>query len=1250
MRRIGKMKKIIVSLSFVALFLGCNRQELESVKPVSDVKTILTIGVDESKTILGDLEGGARQLYWANGDVVNVNGHDSAPLSGIAEGCTSTTFSFDTLLDTPYDAVYPGGIYESPTQVTLPALAENTIFPLAGRSMTPKFGLGAITSVLKLSVKQSTDPDKKDTHKLARIEVTSATQQLSGLFDIDFDVPAITPASDAADDKKVAIAGNWTLSETTETDFFIPVPAGEYGFTVKLTDAKGHYMTVSTTSDKKFEVGQIKPLKTIVFEPTGTDLDVVISSAQDLIDFATAYNSGAYYDQGDPIVGLANNITFTQAESDEFSALGGIGTEKLVIGGVVQKNEKGEDITNYFNGDFYGKPGTTQYTISGYQGSVPLFGYTGGAGNIYYVVLDNTCAITIAANAPDIYHGALVGRHKGLLQNCTSDANFVISNLADIASGTHYYGGLVGRNYGGTIDGCTMNGDVTCSQAVSITNTDNPVTQIGGISGGMADNGTITGCHFNGNITISDGTTYGGVTTTGKSGANDAGLNFDIGGIVGYAANGSISNCSASTSTTTPVTKMDIRGQFVPGLGGIVGWGQSDVTVSECHNYMEISYASNAARAMTTPGRLGGVAGRLSGLASECTNSAAISSECNSTTLYLGGIVADGINLTDCTNYAGGTLTRNPQLTTAQANRYLKVGGIMGSVCSSGDVSGCKNYADILCNTLGTSTATTLDMGGIVGSADNQVDLSKCENHGKVTLDNSEAGVVAARIAIGGVLGYNAIANSTVLDCKNAAKIYAHYASNAAYGATSVGGIVGMTAQKLTISGSVSAGTKNEGEILLENLGTGATLTADVAGVLGTASGQVQIDSCANAGTVSVENSTSGVAVARVAVAGVLGYGSTAGTSITNCENSKAVAVHYNKANPNGPTAIAGIAAVTAASCTLTDCSNKNAQILCDMVGNGTATTIDVAGILAWGKGQTTITGTNKGDTYNSGNIKIDGGDAATAYARTSAGGIAGFIAGASSKISNTMNSAQIDCLYSTKKDGRVSYVGGIVGVIASLTYNSDGSPKSFGSLTDVEISNSDNTGVVYSNNFDNSAGNKTAAFAGGIAGAISGSATSKAHLHGCTATGGRISPYRGISGGICAYASYGKLEGNSASAQVGRNTNASGSGGILGSGVNATEISDCTYTGSVGNSANVGGIAYSMAGGSISGCKVNGATITSGATSAAVLLSTASGGVAITNCGVKGTLLGATITTSSTMVAVGTSGTDYTISGTYQL
>ena len=357
-----------------------------------------------------------------------------------------------------------------------------------------------------------------------------------------------------------------------------------------------------------------------------TEIGVEISSAADLVKFAQDFNSGVYADRGDLVATLTQDITFDAESSAAFNATGGIGRK-------AGEFEAAAD--NYFFGAFNG----ASHTISGLTVNVPLFAYTNSDAVIENLNLDNTCVLTVTAPSVRKVYGPLVGRNKGIVRNCNSAAKVDIYNIDELVNNSSLdYGGLVGRNYGGSIEDCTVSGIVACPQVVTVAidNADNSgnSVRIAGISGSQANDGVITRTNFTGEITISDGTATGALSATYSytdgSSTKSGGQYFYIGGIAGYVESGSISHCNASVEGASKA--IDVRGTFVPGIGGIAGWVKiADVQISDCHNYMPLSFTSAGARANASPARVGGIAGRSAGSISNSHNYGPITTLCNST-------------------------------------------------------------------------------------------------------------------------------------------------------------------------------------------------------------------------------------------------------------------------------------------------------------------------------------------------------------------------------------------------------------------------------------------------------------------------------------------------------------------------------------------------------------------------------------------------------------------------------------------
>ena len=400
------------------------------------------------------------KTLWANGDVVAVNGVVSDALVLDAAAATAD-FVVRDKLEAPFNAIYPASVLKAETAdvVTLPAqayvteVAPEVVLPMAAQAQEKALAFKQLCSVVKFTVKS------EEAYKLDYAEL-SASQKLHGDFTVDYSFATL--AAVGATDAEKTLRCELDNELTAEgVNLYFVVPAAEYtSLALRLVDVDGLPMTYTTTETFTAEAGTVVEVPAFEFKPD----QISIATAADLVKFATKYNAKKL--DTNVKVTLTNDITFDAETCAAFAATGGIGVKIS------------DEETYYFNGAFDGN----DKTIKGYVSSIPLFAYTGDGGEISNVHFDNTCQLKVNAGATDNYHGILVGRHKGLVENCTSAASVVINNLEDVSTATQYYGGLVGRNYGGSIEDSVVTGDITCTQS-NVTISKNSVS-IGGVVGG----------------------------------------------------------------------------------------------------------------------------------------------------------------------------------------------------------------------------------------------------------------------------------------------------------------------------------------------------------------------------------------------------------------------------------------------------------------------------------------------------------------------------------------------------------------------------------------------------------------------------------------------------------------------------------------------------------------------------------------------------------------------------------------------
>lgn len=817
-------RTVLFAFAAAAMLCACNREIAPDVPAAAG--TSLTISFPGTKTILGEDSGSGHQLYWADGDKVCVNGSVSEALSSVPDGSTSATFDFPSAtLTAPFKAVYPETIWSSESKVVLPQKAAQGIIPLCGAGSDINLTLGALTSAVRIKIKS----DGNDTHNIKRVELASDDAQLSGEFSVDFDGAAITSASGATDDRVVYVEGNWALSGTDALELVIPVPAGTYGLTVKVLDVQGHFMTQSTTSAKTFTKGYIKAFPEIVFTPTGTQFDITINSADDLVKFAQDFNARKL---DHPVACLGGNIVFDATTSAAFAATGGIGC----------KDAEGD---NYFNGVLDGSGNT----ISGYTGGVPLFQYTGSSAEIRNFFFSGEFSFTHPGDA-QAFWGTVAGYHRGVLDNVHVNGNINVSE-GSISQAT-YFGGLVGRVVVGAIRHCSYEGNIVVPAGFVV---DGQKVYAGGIAGAVTNaDGLVAWTDFLGTFDFA-----GHVISDDRT--NPV---FMFGGVVGSNA-GTVSGCFTEAHNTLTVYNDETFGTIMnrstlvyhTASGGIAGLNSG--TVSDCANRAGlinfITTTGDGGEASDDNSRYihaGGVVGRNSGTVIRCNNEGAIIQRSSPRIQKLGGIVgtndATGV-VDDCFNVSEGKITLGTSGIGPYSARVAYVGGVIGENHSS-SVTSLSNEGDVLISRVENNAGIEVRLGGVIGSNHAALDGGSyfLINNGTVSQNNgSSTNQSTAGYSLGGVVGYS---DASVKKLRNYGTVSYGFSAAAVLRSARVGGVLGY----LDCAGEME-NCFNEGEVSL-SLNNQAHTENYIAGILAYCTEGATIKNCDNSGYVHGGNSS----------------------------------------------------------------------------------------------------------------------------------------------------------------------------------------------------------------------------------------------------------------------------------------------------------------------------------------------------------------------------------------------------------
>ena len=175
----------------------------------------------------------------------------------------------------------------------------------------------------------------------------------------------------------------------------------------------------------------------------------------------------------------------------------------------------------------------------------------------------NGCHANVSINAKrnDAYVGGLIGYNYGTVYACSTEGSVYFQNT--YSGGTVYCGGLIGYNYG-EVSCCYSTANVTATGSAG-SSSSTRIAYAGGLIGYSAK-GTVTDCYATGNASATISESY----------------NFAYaGGLIGYASSTVISNCYATGNATATVSTSS-KSHSRAGVGGLTGY-ESSCTVTNCY-------------------------------------------------------------------------------------------------------------------------------------------------------------------------------------------------------------------------------------------------------------------------------------------------------------------------------------------------------------------------------------------------------------------------------------------------------------------------------------------------------------------------------------------------------------------------------------------------------------------------------------------------------------------------------------------
>ena len=993
------MKKIFrtVAALAVVMFAGCTQDlDNEVLAPVGG--TTVTVGLEDSRTYLGDLVDGARKVFWSSNDKIAVNGVASTAIER-TEDHTSANFTFEGELAYPYSILYPAEAYKDASTVTL---ATNDI-PMAGYLASEGSAvLHHLAAVVRLQVKLPAESTHAG-HKLNKVEIRGVNgEQMVGDFTIDYQTETLVGASTADADKVKVVNVGKTLSAEEAIEVFVVVPAQEYagGLSVRLLDDAGHYMDVKS-APMTIAKSEIKAMPVLEFAPTGTIIGVEIKTAAEFVAFAKAYNAGDYFHVEPFVVHITDDIVFDDATNAEWVAIGN-------VFGADNKLGLADGATNYWHGYLEGNG----HTIKNWVSSRPLFAYTGGGSMIENLTIDASCTLTANyAVTENSYLAPFVNYHRGNLVNCHNYAN--ISVVGAWATGS-YIGGLVGRTVIGSVRECTNHGNITIAADYA---TNEKTLYVAGISGYISNaDGEVLNCTNYGKIVAEDGAKISEADT------EDWDSYVYMGGIVGKAE-GNIADC-VNDAAATITTQMEA---VCHQIGGIVGCSENAAaTVRRCTNLANINFNTLPTRTADADGRygyIGGIAGQTVNDITDCANYGSINSTTSLKMLYIGGIVGLVSKVTgvEHVEFQNNINDKDVVIQATGAARVLYIGGLIGeNNCSTTIVDLTNDTGSILgtikgANVENSTTYGTLSFGGYVGATVQPMTIKGTTEGANIELDYTAA-KSALRHCAGGVIGSSTVAGLVVenAESNNYIKVTAGSAAHK-YVETGMGGILGYA-----LKGGVTVTNATSNCSITWNKGNAKSngypcYTGGIVGYI--VEGDATITGCHN--TADLKNcfyNNNGYAAGSKpcstgGILGGFGWLTEAGAlTITNCSNSgKLYAMRGCLGGITG-----SVRNATISGCTFTEGEIYNAGSDANLQG--------VVGGISSGVRNSTIT-----DCTVKANM-IAGINGSVLYR---AGGIAGVMEGASS----IDNCAYFGTISHYNPDAaKVEYYGGIAGMAENTT------------------------------------------------------------------------------------------------------------------------------------------------------------------------------------------------------------------------
>ena len=514
----------------------------------------------QTKTYLGEVEDGRRQVYWSTGDAINLNGYESLPLTQEQAGKATADFQlYNGAL--PYKVIYPASICgefaaDGTVIVNVPSMQEyspssfgkgSAILYGYSESEDEPVTLNNLCAAVKVSLKSSAGISISK----AAIVSNSSSAPVAGKFTIN---PMTGEYSVVEGHTSIMLDIEEVSLDGDEQSFYFTLPYGEYpeGFTVKFYDSEKFPMECRWLSNSengvKVEAGKLYEFKPVDFVPGKKE----ILTGEDWMYIATCINKAdnswksAYLDDKTNTIKLGADIVLPegtpQITKDFAYVLDGQGytlTNNTATASLIKTLPASGAIRNLtIAGTMHSSSETANVELAAFVHTV-----SGGS------IEDCTNEMVFDVSAKTVVFGAFARTlSAGQIVRCVNNADMNImmdvtkATTDDLKTIKSFGGGLVATCFSPTalvlVEDCVNNGDVNVTIDAG---TAAGVNRAGfaGIMGYVSGSTTekypkLVNCTNNGNVQLSF---VENVTSRAKA-------QYSVGGIVGLAAGVAASTAS----------------------------------------------------------------------------------------------------------------------------------------------------------------------------------------------------------------------------------------------------------------------------------------------------------------------------------------------------------------------------------------------------------------------------------------------------------------------------------------------------------------------------------------------------------------------------------------------------------------------------------------------------------------------------------------------------------------------------------